>query len=380
MKLTSHAGRRSAAAAITCIALAVPTAAVASDGSAVLPVSSYGFSGVSCTAAKSCVAVGGTSQPFNAGWPLVRAWNGRKWIAEPSGRHSILLAVSCRYRGPCMAVGETNSQRVLALRWNGKKWVTERTPGTGTDGYSRLSSVTCPSAAMCMAVGTANRGNVAERWNGKGWSTLPISVPAGTILEGLDTVSCVSATNCTALGEYDDGNDVHQPQAQHWNGARWTMQLTPSAPDTSELVSVSCPAQNACVAVGNAPVDEGPPLPLAESWNGHSWAMLPAPPHPDAYALLNGVSCTSAHSCIAVGVACASSDQCFGSRNLLIALAERWNGTKWTILRTPAPSGADLESVSCTSARACTAVGHGKSGLLAERWNGTKWALQSVPG
>ena len=41
-------------------------------------------------------------------------------------------------------------------------------------------------------------------------------------------------------------------------------------------------------------------------------------------------------------------------------LAERWDGTRWTILKTILKIniiGGELDGVSCTSATACTAVG-----------------------
>jgi hypothetical protein len=66
------------------------------------------------------------------------------------------------------------------------------------------------------------------------------------------------------------------------------------------------------------------------------------------------------------------------------ALAERWNGSRRSVLPTPnPPSGTQygLESVSCTSARACTAVGtYGNDAFgLAERWNGSRWSIQRTP-
>jgi hypothetical protein len=64
-------------------------------------------------------------------------------------------------------------------------------------------------------------------------------------------------------------------------------------------------------------------------------------------------------------------------------LAERWDGTSWTIQSTPNPPGSTqifLDGVSCTSASSCTAVGHYQSTLtLAEVWNGTSWAIQGTP-
>lgn len=66
-------------------------------------------------------------------------------------------------------------------------------------------------------------------------------------------------------------------------------------------------------------------------------------------------------------------------------LAEAWNGTSWSLLRTPSPgSFADeLRGVSCTSSSSCMAVGDftgtGNEHTLAEAWNGTHWSLVPTP-
>jgi hypothetical protein len=69
-------------------------------------------------------------------------------------------------------------------------------------------------------------------------------------------------------------------------------------------------------------------------------------------------------------------------------LAERWNGTRWSIERTLDPGGSvgsSLAGVSCTSTATCTAVGSinllppGTPGSLAERWEGSRWSLQTTP-
>jgi hypothetical protein len=59
-------------------------------------------------------------------------------------------------------------------------------------------------------------------------------------------------------------------------------------------------------------------------------------------------------------------------------LAERWDGSTWTIQTTRTPSGAtgvNLSGVSCTSDTACTAVGSytnsgGTQMAFAERYSG----------
>ena len=69
------------------------------------------------------------------------------------------------------------------------------------------------------------------------------------------------------------------------------------------------------------------------------------------------------------------------------AAAPAMAGAGWSVQTTPTPPGADalsiLLSVSCSSAQACTAVGDHVAGLnrsaVAERWNGTRWAIQRTP-
>jgi hypothetical protein len=44
----------------------------------------------------------------------------------------------------------------------------------------------------------------------------------------------------------------------------------------------------------------------------------------------------------------------------------------------PRVKNGDLEGVSCSSAKACTAVGSSGNDTLAERWDGRNWAVQST--
>ena len=54
-------------------------------------------------------------------------------------------------------------------------------------------------------------------------------------------------------------------------------------------------------------------------------------------------------------------------------LAERWDGTSWTI--TPTSANGTFFNVSCTQATTCTAAGEPM-----QRWNGTGWAAQPTAG
>jgi hypothetical protein len=116
---------------------------------------------------------------------------------------------------------------------------------------------------------------------------------------------------------------------------------------------------------------------LAERWDGRTWRIVPTfKPAPAPNAILNSVSCTSATACTAVG-----------NQTLAKTLAERWNGRTWQVQATPNPAGAQsitLDGVACPARTVCTAFGLNGIGLapvtLAERWSGGRWRIQPTPG
>jgi hypothetical protein len=161
--------------------------------------------------------------------------------------------------------------------------------------------------------------------------------------------------------------------AETWHGGRWAIQPLPGAASSTFLLGVSCTTSRACVAVGNYGT---------EIWNGTSWRFMPMATPPGGQALtLDGVSCTSVSACTAVG-------SYFSPAGGPLTLAEAWNGTAWRVQATPNPIARgrnQLNSVSCTSARACTAVGvdavsdFAPPSQFAETWDGTRWRLQATP-
>jgi hypothetical protein len=70
-----------------------------------------------------------------------------------------------------------------------------------------------------------------------------------------------------------------------------------------------------------------------------------------------------------------------------VMFAERWTGVSWSVQHPPYPAGAtgvQLAGVSCAQARVCTAVGFftngsGLDGMLAERWDGSRWSIEPLP-
>ncbi len=226
---------------------------------------------------------------------------------------------------------------------------------------------------------------LAERWNGTSWTVQSTPNPNGADSSHLNDVSCTSATACTAVGSYTSfvGTTGRQfALAERWDGTAWTIQPTPdlAGPNGSSLEGVSCTSATACTAVGHYRNSAGKLVPLAERWNGTSWTVQSTPnPTGAGESSLQGVSCTSATACTAVGYS--------NSGATVVTLAERWNGTSWKIQSTPNPTGArgKLPAGGLVHDRHCLHSGRellqqrrGKQVTLAERWNGTSWKIQTT--
>src|SRR6266702_1955220 len=239
----------------------------------------------------------------------------------------------------------------------------------------QLFWVSCPTADSCMAVGTyvktSGEGvNLAEQWNGTSWRILPTPNPSGIALSGLFGVTCTAPSACTAVGASTTTTGAVRAVAERWNGGTWSLQPTPTPAGGGALNSVSCTSPSACTAVGG----RADGTTLAERWNGTRWSIQPTPNPSQGGATLSGVSCTSASACTAVGGSNAFTPNAR-------TLAERWNGTSWSIQPTPNPAqgGGFLASVACPTSSGCTAVGASNAGTLAEGWNGTSWSIQPTP-
>src|SRR5262249_7095792 len=150
--------------------------------------------------------------------------------------------------------------------------------------------------------------------------------------------------------------------SERWNGMSWTLLPSrPFLPIDATPTAVSCRSASACTATARGG---------AWRWDGATWAVEPAARGVAGEAELKGVSCTSAPACTAVG---------YDSNG---ALAERRNGSQWTVTPVPSPAGRVLLAVSCTSATACTAAGRRADQAenaeltLVMRWNGSNWSRQ----
>jgi hypothetical protein len=185
--------------------------------------------------------------------------------------------------------------------------------------------------------------------------------------------ACPAVFECLAVGYYEQkATGTPFLFAERWNGKEWSLQSPPSPVGavSSFFMGISCSAKGACTAVGAYLTASFERLTLIERWNGSTWSIQKSPnPAGATVNALAAVSCPEASVCRAVG---------YTNGGSLKTLAEAWNGTEWSIQKTPEGEGQEFTGVSCTASNACTAVGSGAGAALAERWNGTEWSTQKV--
>jgi hypothetical protein len=357
-----------------------------------IPPSSKGsfLTGISCTAARTCVA-SGKYEDYAGKLDTLSEKGARGWSFMPASSNLVgyLEGLSCPSSTNCVAAGSYIASlgnigyKSLLERWNGTEWLLQSIPNpTGRNYY--LAGVSCASTTACTVVGyyEPNSGPntpYAERLNGTEWTIQPIPSPAGSTLTDLYEVSCISTTECIAIGLYRNSSGVDLALAERWNGSSWSLMTIPNPTGTKAtiLTNIKCTSSTMCIAVGTYENSSGTMVPLVETWNGAEWVIGSiSAPTGATYASLSGLSCTSSTACTAVGTYIVST---------LKSWAERWNGTTWSMQ--PAPTmgeSSHLTSVSCTSASACNAIGIFDNSLgeelnLSENWNGVEWVTQSMP-
>ncbi|MGH3400645.1 MAG: hypothetical protein ACRDPO_38785 [Streptosporangiaceae bacterium] len=148
----------------------------------------------------------------------------------------------------------------------------------------------------------------------------------------------------------------------------------PNGKNDADLNGVSCRSAHLCVAVGA--IKAVPPtgddyVPVADHWNGSAWTQA-RPPAGARTGNLAAVACSDTTAGTAVG----SSAKGGGAPR---PLADHWNGSAWKIQPVPVPAagGGQLTAVACPAADACRAVGSDNKGPFSEVWNGSRWRAQA---
>jgi hypothetical protein len=295
-------------------------------------------------------------------------------------------SVSCASPRDCLAGGQVGG----VGHWNGTNWSLDRELHVLAGSPDPYPSpwVSCIPGRGCVVV-----GGDAPRGSGARWS-IP-SFPASIDLSYSSSLSlsCASPTACTAFGLLGpEGETTSRKQVvERWNGKKWSIQPTPKVGLGDSFSSVSCSSVTTCMLVGSYEQRARPAPPccevasvgirtLTERWNGTKWSLLRSPNPGDAGCPVEAGR--DLPFCYSLSrVSCASLVACvaigsYGGHGYL-ALIERWNGKKWSSQRLPNIGTTILTGVSCASATACTVVGT-NSEPIALRWNGKRWSVQHL--
>jgi len=314
-----------------------------------------------------------------------------QWSVVPSPNGSStsnLSAVAAVSANDVWAVGSSGNQRsgaqTLIEHWNGSSWSVVTSPNPGSI-YNTLYGVTVISAANVWAVGyyvntTGVTQTLIEHWNGSIWSVVKSPSPA-TGNNELFSVSAASASSIWTVGFLTNNTSqtpVDQTLIEHWNGSSWSVMKSPNPGSSSDhLNGVAAVSTSDVWAVGNGKTSSGKTL--IEHWNGSSWSVVTSP-SPGSGGDLRAVAAVSAGNVWAVGYYSPNSSS-------IQTLVERWNGTSWQVVKSAnIGTSPTFSAVAAVSAHDIWAVGsyHNPNSneffqTLTEHWNGTKWSIVKSP-
>jgi hypothetical protein len=235
------------------------------------------------------------------------------------------------------------------------------------------------------SVGNSTSRVLIEHWNGTRWSVVPTPVVPNSVEDSLSGVAAVSATDVWAVGRYFTDSKA-LTLIEHWNGTKWSVVANPNpSPTDNFLNGVAAVSKNNVWTVGwyeNNSLQRQQVL--IEHWNGTKWSMVRSPARNFPFMQLTGLAVLSANDIWGVG------DFLTGTQSQAKTLIEHWNGTAWSIVNSPNSSSPvnRLVAAAAVSAKNVWAVGYysyDSGGItqdkpLIEHWNGNAWSVVFAPG
>lgn len=247
---------------------------------------------------------------------------------------------------------------------------------------SDLASVSMGSATDGWAVGSFLAANavghpLVEHWDGTAWTRVPAPMPSGTQagLAGVDELSTGNAwaVGDSANGSPGEGNIGNEPLIEHWNGSAWSIvngvtlpsgstgvlnaiggtgtawsvvpapcltgqQVTACSGATNDLnqltgvVAISSSDAWASGSEGNVN-DQNFHIPYVEHWNGTAWSLVKTPNRGGEGSLLNGITALGPGDVWAVG----QTQQLNGA---IMPMTDQFNGTSWSVVPSPVPGSS----------------------------------------
>lgn len=237
-------------------------------------------------------------------------------------------------------------------------------------GAAEVSSIACPAAGECTALGyysangSFNRLFVVSESHGTWGQAEPLPGLAGTDSTGV--LACPSAGNCAIAGSYSSGSSTLAFVVNQTNGG-WGPIITIATPYTSViysgtgLTSLSCTSAGNCVA-GGGYVDGDAEQALVVTETNGEWGPGVQVPGVTALSPINEASKIESLSCSGPGDCAAGGMYFANSLNAQPFVVSETNGTWNNAERVPGIPGAvywsDVLTTSCGPAGHCIAGGY----------------------
>ena len=321
---------------------------------------------VLCTSQQRCVGVGGSRYETPEGSiAAVSSDGGAHWASSPLlVGVAQLSAMACSSR-TCIAVGWNpvgNDAQGVVIRTldGGHTW---RVVPILPKGVGMLSSVSCPTATFCMAVGESPDGSfgVALVTNNSGQRWKSLALPKGE--RGLGLVTCTTRRTCiaqgimeTITGVLNSGQSLSIITTAD-SGSTWTQSSPPEWGSSAVtgfpiFKGMECPSPTRCLMVGDATPGDGSPSGVISlsADGGKTWTIATVPP---GTTFLNAISCASPTDCVVVGGGIEARG---GTDRDILTTTD--GGQTW-ISRPVPTSVVGLSLVSCPTIDRCVAMGGG---------------------
>jgi len=243
-----------------------------------------------------------------------------------------IASVSCSLANRCVEIDNADQ----AAAYDGSGWSARVT--LNSSGSPMGDSISCPTAAMCVAVSSvgSSAGDNASIYHGSLWQ--PATAVDGS--RTLKALSCVSVTFCMGVDSSGYGTD--------YSGGSHT---SSDADGSTALASISCPTITFCMA--------GDTSGNALGWTPSGWSSTHLVDGTDGP--LTAMSCSSSTFCVA-GDAKGKVWEYTGS----------WSSTSATLV-----SSMPVASLSCVSSSFCAAGTTAKVALYTGGSWSTGWSLSS---
>ena len=355
-----------------------------------LASSGAGLTQVVCPSSTTCAAIGTTGTGTGNGVVLgATVGASDSWSSDtlPAGTLAP-SSLTCPSTTACAAIAATSPSGAATVL-SGPAVGTWTAPTLSNVTLLSLSALSCPSTTACLAtglgtIGAGTPGPIAI-YNSAGtlggavtWS--PANLP-GTVT-GLNSLTCPSAAKCLLVGT---GTASGLTGAIVIYGAPGQATLAAEVPTVSSaaassLSAVTCPTSSQCLAIGaNGTTPVLFSGAIAGATTADTWTSASVPVA-TAGLTLTGLACSTATTCV-VGATDTAAAQPQGH------LFTTTNGTSWTDVATAAVQAAFyLSGVACgtgSTSSPCTAVGAGPNGavaLTAPSGPGSTWSTGTPTG